>query len=210
MIYEIAVAHGSDASEEVVAKTLKAIKEAITNTQGEILVEDSWGRIRFAQATSDGKDTARFDYLIYSCDGTANEEINRLIRINENVIKSIIVKLHKNETNESAIKNYKCPYSTAKKGSVVDDFEEKGSDLHKDRRKFSKRKSCWFTAKNIRADWKDPNTYNWLVNEFGKISAKRVSGISRKHQRWATSAIKQARTMGFMSTTSGRTAQAAH
>ena len=210
MIYEIAVAHGSDATDEVVTKTFNGIKEAITNTGGEILIEDSWGRVRFAQPTSDGKDTGRFDYLVYSCDGTANEEVNRLIRINENVLKSIIVKLHKNETNESAIKNYKCPYSTTKKGSVVDDFEEKGSDLHKDRRKFSKRKSCWFTAKNIRADWKDPNTYSWLVNEFGKISAKRVSGISRKHQRWATTAIKQARTMGFMSHTSGRTAQAAH
>lgn len=210
MLYEIAVAHGSDASEEVVAKTLNSIKEAIANTQGEVVVEDSWGRIRFAQPTSDGKDTGRFDYLVYSCDGTANEEINRLLRINESVLKSMIVKLHKNETTESVIKNYKCPYSTTKKGSVVDEFEEKGSDLHKDRRKFSKRKTCWFTAKNVRADWKDPNTYSWLVNEFGKISAKRVSGISRKHQRWATTAIKQARTMGFVSHTSGRTAQAAH
>lgn len=210
MLYEIAVAHGSDKTDEVVAKTLTSIKKAITDTQGEILVEDSWGRVRFAQATSDGKDTARFDYIIYSCDGTANEEINRLLRINENVVKSIIVKLHKNTTSEDAVKNYRCPFSTTKKGSIVDDFEEKGSDLHKDRRKFSKRKSCWFTAKNITADWKDPNTYGWLVNEFGKISAKRVSGISRKHQRWATTAIKQARTMGLISHTSGRTAQAAH
>jgi small subunit ribosomal protein S6 len=210
MLYEIVIAHGADKTDDIVNKTLASVKKAITDTSGEILVEDSWGRVRFAQATSDGKDTARMDYLIYSCDGTANLEINRVLRINEHILKSMIVKLHKNTTSEDAVKNYRSPYSTSKKGSVVDDFEEKGSDLHKDRRKFSKRKTCWYTAKNVRADWKDPNTYSWLVNEFGKISAKRVSGISRKHQRWATTAIKQARTMGLISHTSGRTAQAAH
>lgn len=210
MLYEIAVAFNADTSDDKIKKTMESLKEAITEGKGEVVLEDDWGRVRFAQATSDGKDTARFSYIAYNSDGHSNEEMNRRLRINESVMKSIIVKLDKRLTNELFLKKYRCPFSTTKKGSIVDEMEEKGSDLSKDRRKFSKRNSCWFSAKEIKADWKDPNTYSWLVNEFGKISAKRVSGISRKHQRWATTAIKQARTMGMISHISGRTAQAAH
>jgi ribosomal protein S18/ribosomal protein S6 len=75
----------------------------------------------------------------------------------------------------------------------------------KDRKRFSKGKHCFFKSNNIIADWKDPKTYSWLVNEFGKISAARVSGVSRKHQRYVTTAIKRARNLGIISHISNRT-----
>jgi ribosomal protein S18 len=65
--------------------------------------------------------------------------------------------------------------------------------------------TAFFKSNNIIADWKDPKTYSWLVNEFGKISAARVSGVSRKHQRYVTTAIKRARTLGIISHISSRT-----
>ena len=210
MIYELVVAYAADSTDEQVTKSVNNVKDAIKSFEGEVLLEDDWGRIRFAQLTSDGKETGRFTYIIFKSENSPNEEINRRLKITENVLKYMCVKFSEKETVETVLKNYRTPYSKTKKGSVVDDFEEKGSDLHKDRKKFSKRKTCWFTAKEIKADWKDPNTYSWLVNEFGKISAKRVSGISKKHQRWATTAIKRARNMGIISHTSGRTAQASH
>ncbi len=67
--------------------------------------------------------------------------------------------------------------------------------------------TCWFTTNKITADWKDPKTYAWLVNEFGKISPARVSGVSRKHHRWAESAIKRARNIGLISHLAGNTAE---
>ncbi|MEI8347856.1 MAG: 30S ribosomal protein S18 [Pseudomonadota bacterium] len=80
-------------------------------------------------------------------------------------------------------------------------------DVEKDRRNFSKRKSCWFTAKKICADWKDPGTYSWLISEFGKITPARISGISAKHQRIVTQTIKRALQLGLCSQLSGRIAQ---
>ena len=74
------------------------------------------------------------------------------------------------------------------------------------RKKFARKKTCWFAAKSIKADWKDPKTYGWLVNEFGKISPARVTSISRKHQRFANNAVKRARNIGLISQLSDQTA----
>jgi ribosomal protein S18 len=72
---------------------------------------------------------------------------------------------------------------------------------------FSKRKSCYFSAKKTQPDWKDPSTYSWLVNEFGKISPARVTGLRPKYQRMATSAIKRGRCMGLISYMSNNVAR---
>ncbi len=72
------------------------------------------------------------------------------------------------------------------------------NDNDKDKRRFSRRKSCWFCAKKIEPDWKNTESYSWLVNEFGKIAPSRVSGICATHQRKATEAIKRGRHIGFI------------
>jgi len=208
MIYELAVVlkDGSgDAGADSVTKTLN---EVAAQQGGEVLVEDNWGVLTLAQPSSDGEKRGNFLYFMYKADNEANKELNRRFNINEFVMKYIVVKLGEDLESESLVKGYKTPYSNTHKGSTTDGIgEESGMDMEKDRKNFAKRKNCWFTAKNIKADWKDPKTFSWLVNEFGKISPARVSGISRKHQRFATSAIKRARNLGISSSLSRRNAE---
>lgn len=80
-------------------------------------------------------------------------------------------------------------------------------DIEKDRKMFSKRKNCWFCGKKSNPDWKRPDTYSWLVNEFGKISPARVSGLCAAHQRGAKTAIKRGRNMSFISYVSNKVLQ---
>jgi small subunit ribosomal protein S6 len=75
----------------------------------------------------------------------------------------------KTTEQERLLKAYKNPNNTN---------TEAGRDLDKDRKMFSRRKSCWFSAKKTSPDWKDPSSYAWLVNEFGKISPARVTGLT--------------------------------
>lgn len=75
----------------------------------------------------------------------------------------------------------------------------------KDRKVFARKRSCWFCEKKTDPDWKNPASYNWLVSEFGKISAGRISGICAGHQRSANRAIKRARSLGLISYVSGYT-----
>ncbi len=198
MIYELALVCKADCDEGTLSKITEIVKTAISNDKGETLVTDDWGTKTFAQPAAKGVKKGHYLYFIYKTDENTNTELDRLFKINENVIKSMIIKLGENEEQETIVKKYKTPFSKASKGSVTDDIEE-NSDFEKERKRFARRKSCWFTARNIKADWKDPATYSWLVNEFGKISPARVSGVSRKHQRFAEAAIKRARQIGVAS-----------
>ncbi|MCY4524169.1 MAG: 30S ribosomal protein S18 [Halobacteriovoraceae bacterium] len=197
MIYEMSVITRSSCNEKSLQSITKSIHEVIKEHGGNILIEDEWGAMNFAQSTSKGERQGIYLYFMFEGDGTANKELTRRFNLDENVVKSMIVKLGDERIKANMVKNYKTPFSKNYNGSLVDEeTEQTGKQGVK--RKFIKKKNCWFTAKGIRADWKDPKTFNWLVNEFGKISPARVTGISRKHQRFSILAIKRARQMGIM------------
>lgn len=208
MIYELSLVAKSELSDENVEKLNELVREVIGQFGGEVLVQDDWGSLNYAQTAVDGTQRGRFLYFIYKSDSVeSNPELIRRFRINEDVLRHMILALGKNSEQESIVKNYKTPYSKKYQGTVVVEDEDGEGDMRQERRQFARRKACWFTARKIKADWKDPNTYAWLINEFGKISPARVSGISRKHQRFATTAIKQARNIGLASHLSNRFAQ---
>lgn len=108
---------------------------------------------------------------------------------------------------------YKKPYERNDRGSDGDfdagdaGDEFGGYDVDKDRKMFSKKRSDWFLAKKTSPDWKDPSTYAWLVNEFGKISPARVTGLTPKNHRLAVACIKRGRAMGLISYLSNHTAK---
>ncbi|RLA61725.1 MAG: 30S ribosomal protein S18 [Epsilonproteobacteria bacterium] len=208
MIYELAVVLKDGSGDTGVDSVTKTLKEVVAQNGGEVLIEDNWGVLTFAQPSSDGIKRGSYLYFIFSAGNEANTELNRRFNIDESVLKYMVLKLGENSESEKLVKEYKTPYSNSHKGSVTDGTsDESGMDMEKDRKKFAKRKTCWFSAKDVKADWKDPKTYSWLVNEFGKISPARVSGISRKHQRFANSAIKRARNLGISSCLSRRNAE---
>ncbi len=207
MIYELAVVLKEDAGDSGVDSISKIIHEVVKEYQGEVLIEDHWGVLNFAQQSSDGKKRGNFLYCLFRADTQINKELNRRFNINEMILNSLIVKLGEDSESEALAKSYKCPYSKKYHGSVADGQTDELMglmDMEKDRKKMSKSRTCWFTVKKIKADWKDPKTFSWLLNDFGKISPARVSGISKKHQRFATTAIKRARNIGLASSLSNR------
>ena len=214
MIYELSVVTKSELGSEGHTQILDIVKDTLKGFQGELLIADDWGKLHLAQPYANGAKIAHFHYFMFKSNTQANKELTRRFGINEGVIRSVVFNLGDDAEQVELVKNFKCPFSKTHRGSVLDnkkeDDDEMGfEELEDDRRKFAKRKSCWFTAKKIKADWKDPQTWNWLVSEFGKISPARVSGISTKHQRFANSAIKQARQLGISSYLSNHVADRA-
>lgn len=215
MIYELSVVTKPELGAEAHAQIAEIVKDTLKGFEGELLIADDWGRLHLAQPYANGAKHGHFHYFMFKSNTQANTELARRFGINEGVLRSMIFNIGEDAEKETLVKNFKSPLSKQYRGSVLDnnkneDDEEGGfEDMEDDRRKFAKRKSCWFTAKKIKADWKDPQTWNWLVSEFGKISPARVSGISKKHQRFANSAIKHARQLGISSYLSNRTADRA-
>jgi len=201
MIYETAIVADAGLSDDAVEKLKNTVQGVISESNGEVLVNDDWGVRTFAQPTDRGVAKGRYVYLMYKANSSVNAELERRFGINENVLKYLIVKMGEDKHQENIVKGYKAPSFSSSAGS------KEISDVDKDRKLFARKKSCWFSAKKERPDWKEPSSYTWLVNEFGKISPARVTGLSAKFQRQATRAIKQGRTIGFISHLSNRVAQ---
>lgn len=62
-----------------------------------------------------------------------------------------------------------------------------------------RRKSCPFKAAGVKhIDYKDVDTLSQFVTERGKIIPRRITGVSLRHQRTLTQAIKRARYMALL------------
>lgn len=62
-----------------------------------------------------------------------------------------------------------------------------------------KKKRCPFTAAGItEIDYKDVEKLKKFVTDRGKILPRRVTGVSAKHQRLLTEAIKRARMVALL------------
>ncbi len=195
MIYETAFVVRPDASEEAVASIKSVLNETFKEFGAEVLVNDSWGVKSFAQPTESGLKKGAYHYFMYKGAGNLNAEIERKFRINENLVRHMIIKLGNDKDQANIVKNYKNPNHT--QAAQVDDEFAGGED--KDKKMHSKRKSCWFSASKTSPDWKDPKSYSWLVNEFGKISPARITGLTPTFQRRANEAIKRGRNMLLIS-----------
>ena len=198
MIYESAYVLRTEANEETAKKLAEVVQDTIKSFNGEVLLEDNWGVKTFAQPTSNGTPRGQYIYVMYKADADVNKELERRFRISEDVLKFTFINLGVDADQEAIVKAYKNPNHNSGEATF---------DAEKEKKMFSKRKSCYFSAKKSSPDWKDPTTYSWLVNEFGKISPARVTGLRPKHQRAATSAIKRGRCMGLISYMSNRTAR---
>ncbi len=198
MIYETAYVLRTQTSEEDAKKIAEIVQATVKDFEGEVLIEDDWGVKSFAQATSSGVSKGRYVYVMFKADSKTNDELQRRFKISEDVLKFVFVRLGTDDEQEKVVKAYKNPNHSS--GDV-------GFEADKEKKMFSKRKSCYFSAKKTSPDWKDPSTYSWLVNEFGKISPARVTGLRPKYQRLATAAIKRGRCMGLISHMSNRIAR---
>lgn len=207
MIYETAFVVRPDASEEAVNSIKTALTEVFKQFNAEVLVNDSWGVKTFAQPTESGLKKGAYHYFMYKGAGDLNAEIERRYRINENLVRFIIVKLGEDKHQDEIVKAYANPNHAKVDQAEMDEEGGFGGGEDKDKKMHSKRKSCWFSAKKTSPDWKDPKSYAWLVNEFGKISPARITGLTPTFQRRANSAIKMGRNMLLISYQSNETAR---
>ena len=203
MIYELAVVVHPESGEKGVESAKTLVQDSLGQFNGEVVLDDDWGVRSFGQPKNDGLTKGHYVYFMYKADIGINKELERRFKISESIVNTLIVRLGEDKELDAVKKKYINPF----KPPEGEDASKSPRDLIKDRKMFARRKTCWFTANKTTPDWKDIMSYVWLVNEFGKISPARVTGINRKMQRLATTTIKRARGIGLLSYMSGRTAR---
>ena len=112
MIYEASVLVKADIDDEKLAGVKNLVTSTISDMTGKLLVNDDWGVRTLAQATEKGVTRGRFLYYLYESGPTVNKELDRRLRISDEVLRSMIVLAAKKDVQgEKLAKDYKSPVS---------------------------------------------------------------------------------------------------
>jgi small subunit ribosomal protein S18 len=98
------------------------------------------------------------------------------------------------------------PYDRDNRFDDRDDRGDRGDDRggFKKGGGFGRRRACRFCSdKELKIDYKQAEMLSVFVSERGKIVPRRISGNCAKHQRWVATAVKRARQLALLSSTTG-------
>lgn len=110
MIYETALVLRTDIDDATANTTKSIVAEVLKEKNGEVLVNDDWGVKSFPQTLGNNHKKGHYVYFMYKTnDNTVNSELERRLRINENVIRSLIVKLGDDKQQDAIVKRYVTP-----------------------------------------------------------------------------------------------------
>ena len=89
--YEILYVIRPDIEEEAKATLVKRFDEVLTNNGAEIVESKEWGKRRLAYEIEDFKD-GYYQIIKYNGDSAAADEFDRLAKINNDIIRHIVVR----------------------------------------------------------------------------------------------------------------------
>ena len=89
--YEILYVIRPDIEEEAKATLVKRFDEVLTNNGAEIVESKEWGKRRLAYEIQDFKD-GYYQIIKYNGDSAAADEFDRLAKINNDIIRHIVVR----------------------------------------------------------------------------------------------------------------------
>jgi small subunit ribosomal protein S6 len=120
---------GKNLAAEEVDKNISRVSDALKENEGNLISKEYWGLRKLASKIK--KHTyAHYCLLNIECSVKAKNELERLIKINENIVRNIFFVLPKRPTTPSRLaasdsaKNYK-PNKSIYQRTEVDDFIEK-------------------------------------------------------------------------------------
>ena len=90
--YEITFVVRPDMEEAEIKKTAEAMKKVLTDKKAKVIEEKEIGQRELAYEVNKFKTGYYFFYVVES-NSAAIDEFNRVVRINENVIRNLVVKV---------------------------------------------------------------------------------------------------------------------
>lgn len=93
--YEIMFIVRPDIEEETVKNTVKSLEKVLTDGKGKITLSKELGQKEFAYEIKNFKSGYYFLYNVEASDDKAIKEFDRVARIDENVVRHLIINLDK-------------------------------------------------------------------------------------------------------------------
>jgi len=111
MIYETAILTKSDTVDTKLASIQSMVNQVIGEHEGKVLIHEDWGVRNLAQPTQKKVHRGRYLYFMYQANTQANAELNRRLRIDEEIIRSMVIFLGPDRHQEKYVKAFKSPFS---------------------------------------------------------------------------------------------------
>ena len=193
--YEIVCIFDPNLDEAVATQKLDALNPLLLKDDGEIVAIDHWGLKQFAYPIKDRKN----GYYVVSqmiVDPEGLPEFERLLGLDEDVLRYLIVTNHGEPTNQESILS-----EVFHKPDMTDDQESedesKGVRETVGPRGSAKRRQMDGPPVAI-LNYKDVDRLSQFITEQAKILPKRTTKVSASFQRQLTTAIKRARFLALL------------
>src|SRR5271169_6398386 len=197
-LYEHVYLARQDASTQQVEELTAQLKGVIEGLGGSIAKNEYWGVKSLSYRLRKNR-KAHFTLMNVNAPPAAINEIERLERLNEDVLRYLTIRVEEHEEGPSAMMR-RAERDRDRDDRRGDRFGDRG-DRFGDRGRpfFRRRKSCPFSGANApKIDYKDVKLLQRFVSERGKIVPSRITAVSAKKQRELAQAIKRARFLGLL------------
>lgn len=180
--YETIVIFKTGATEAAVSTVIKKLEKVITKKPGKVAKKDEWGNKTLAYPIKKEKQ-GKYIVWHYSQEPKILAEVDKALRYEEDILR--YVTLVADEELEKHLNEVK-----AKKAEKADKPE--GEDSRNNRDQY-----------DVYVDYKDILGLSRYISDRGKITPRRISGVSAKSQRRISQAVKRARQIALLSYTDG-------
>jgi ribosomal protein S18/ribosomal protein S6 len=180
--YETIVIFKTGATEASVSTISKKLEKVITKKPGKVAKKDEWGNKTLAYPIKKEKQ-GKYVVWFYSQEPKIVAEVDKALRYEEDILR--YATLVADEELEKHLNEVK-----AKKAEKTENPE--GEDSRNNRDQY-----------DVYVDYKDILSLSRFISDRGKITPRRISGVSAKSQRRISQAVKRARQIALLSYTDG-------
>lgn len=179
--YETIVIFKTTASEAAVSTITKKLEKVITKKPGKVTKKDDWGVKTLAYPIKKEKQ-GKYTIWFYNQDEKIVAEVDKALRYEEDILRYSTIVADEQLAKHLAEKTEK----KAKKATEGAEGERQQQDHY-----------------DVYVDYKDLLSLSRYISERGKITPRRISGVSAKSQRRISQAVKRARQIALLSYTDG-------
>ncbi len=200
-LYEHMLIARQDISAQAVDALATHLKTIVETEGGKVEKQEYWGLRTLAFRI---KKNRKGHYVLLNLNAPAKAifELERQLKINEDVLRFLTVRVEAFEQSNSSRKREReagREESRERKPRGEDETTETQQPPLARRPFFRRRKTCPFSGANApKIDYKDVKLLQRYISERGKIVPSRITAVSSKKQRELSTAIKRARFMALI------------
>ena len=199
-LYEVVYIFDAALDEAAVNERLERFHALAVRSGGQVVAVDHWGNRQLAYPVR-GKKTGYYVVAQFNADPTALPEFERIIKLDESLMRYLMVLNEGEPTTGMSILVQRPPKPESARGDEDEEEEEEEEDDAEGPPEFSggrgRRRRVDGPAIEL-LNFKDVSTLSRFLTESGKLLPKRTTKVNARFQRALSTAVKRARYLSLI------------